>query len=167
MTIIKNIINSAKKTWRGEEDPVKVFYTWGLIIYALLPVFIVVFVKQLNPFGEKYEFYLLASIFGILLPILLLYFFDKRIKDLLTRIKEVLKIAFYTLTGIKVIISGLFKPFLGYPGLLQMLSLAVLNFYLKKYTTLSEAQREITIFLLYLLFLFTWFIMPTILINIF
>jgi hypothetical protein len=166
MTIIKNIINSAKKTWRGEEDPVKVFYTWGLIIYALLPVFIFVFVKQLNPFGEKYEFYLLASIFGIFLPILVLYFFDKKIKNLISGIKEVLKITFYTLTSIKVIISGLFKPFLGYPGLLQMLSLVVLNFYLKKYTTISRAQQEIIVFLLYLLFLFAWFTIPIILINI-
>jgi hypothetical protein len=39
MTIIKNIINSAKKTWRGEEDPVKVFYTWGLACYIILPLF--------------------------------------------------------------------------------------------------------------------------------
>jgi hypothetical protein len=39
MTIIKNIINSAKKTWRGEEDPVKVFYTWGLVCYIILPLF--------------------------------------------------------------------------------------------------------------------------------
>jgi hypothetical protein len=38
MTIIKNIINSAKKTWRGEEDPVKVFYTWGLACYIILPL---------------------------------------------------------------------------------------------------------------------------------
>ncbi len=39
MTIITNIINSAKKTWRGEEDPVKVFYTWGLACYIILPLF--------------------------------------------------------------------------------------------------------------------------------
>ncbi len=76
MTIIKNIINSAKKTWRGEEDPVKVFYTWGLACYIILPLFtaglgclsisIVFLRKIISNFGVA-MFIVLSPVFMLLL----------------------------------------------------------------------------------------------------
>ena len=73
MTIIKNIINSAKKTWRGEEDPVKVFYTWGLACYIILPLFTaglgylsVVFLLKIIHFGVV-VFEIFATVFMLLL----------------------------------------------------------------------------------------------------
>ena len=41
MTIIKSIVNSAKKAWNGEEKLWKVFWLWGVGVYVGSPIIII------------------------------------------------------------------------------------------------------------------------------
>jgi hypothetical protein len=65
------------------------------------------------------------------------------------KLKDVIKVLFYIISG--AIISILLSVSVLRIAILQILFIAVLNWYLKNKTTISNKQREIVIFLLFIL----------------